>query len=127
MPATNQPASLKDARILIADDEFVIAADLEFVFRNAGADVRMASTLDEALNVANGDPLDVALLDVRLGTASSLRVAEALAERNVPFLFFSGQILPPEISTRFPQARALVKPVDYGKLLDETARMIHTH
>jgi len=127
MPVTENPAALKDARILIADDEFMIAADLEFVFRNAGADVRMAATLDEALTAANGDPLDVALLDVRLGTASSLRVAEALAERKIPFLFFSGQILPPEISTRFPQARALVKPVDYGKLLDETARMIHTH
>jgi DNA-binding NtrC family response regulator len=122
--AIENPAILKDARLLIADDEFMIAADLEFVFRNAGANVHMASTLDEALQAANAGELDGALLDVRLGTASSLGVAEALAQRKIPFLFFSGQILPPEISKRFPQAPALVKPVDYGKLLDVTAQML---
>src|ERR1700709_2513792 len=127
MSATTDPTTLKARRILVADDEFMIASDVEFILRNAGADVRVAGTLEEALQSATEDALDGALLDMRLGTSSSLRVAEKLSERKIPFMFFSGQILPPEVTSRFPQARALVKPVDYGKLLDATAQMLRAH
>jgi DNA-binding NtrC family response regulator len=124
MNAPANHAVLNDARILIADDEFVIASDLEFVLQNVGARVQIAGTLADALTLATNEELDAALLDARLGSESSLQVAEALAARQIPFLFFSGQLLPAEVLARFPQARALVKPVDYGKLLDATAQMV---
>jgi DNA-binding NtrC family response regulator len=127
MSTATNASILKDSRILVADDEFMIAADLEFVLRDAGADVRLAATLDEALRSATDDELSGALLDVRLGTTSSLHVAEKLTERKIPFLFFSGQVLPPEISTKFPQARTLVKPVDYGTVLDAISQMLRAH
>ena len=127
MSTAPDAAILKNSRILVADDEFMIAADLEFVLRDAGADVRLASTLDEALRAATNDELHGALLDVRLGTTSSLHVAEKLTEREIPFLFFSGQILPPELSAKFPQAPALMKPVDYGKVLEAISQLLRAH
>lgn len=127
MSTATDASILKDSRILVADDEFMIAADLEFVLRNAGADVRLAATLDEALRSATDDELNVALLDVRLGTTSSLHVAEKLTEREIPFIFFSGQILPPTIREKFPDARALMKPVDYGKVLDAISELLRAH
>jgi len=48
------------------------------------------ATVAEALALTAVDRLDAGLLDVNLGGERSYPVAEALAARNVPFLFLTG-------------------------------------
>ena len=79
--------SITSARILVVEDEPIIALDLERTFVDAGAYVvGPAYTLFEALEFARKEAIDVAILDVRLGGENSRDVARILASRGVPIL-----------------------------------------
>lgn len=108
-PESDQP--LRGMRILIADDEILIALDLEDILATAGAEVVSAATVSAAVDTARHEALNGALLDVRIGRQTSEPVAAALAERGIPFVFYSGHTLPDEMRAKFPDARVLIKPV----------------
>ncbi len=89
-PAAQGPADLRGARVLIVEDAVLLALELETGLSEAGAQVvGPAYELEEAMNLLNG-PLDAAVLDANLNGLSVIPVAEALAARNVPFVFATG-------------------------------------
>lgn len=49
-----------------------------------------AARLDQAQPLAESAEIDIALLDLNLGGARSIPVADILAKRGVPFVFMSG-------------------------------------
>lgn len=102
---------LKGLRILVADDEFLIAAAIEDTLKEAGAETVRAATVLAALEGADDEALSAALLDVRLGRQTTEEVADRLAGRDIPFLFYSGQDLPEYMRAKHPNAKVLVKPV----------------
>ena len=56
-------------------------------------------TVETALNAVQTEALDLAILDVNLSGERVYPVAEALAERHIPFLFLSGygeEAIPPD-------------------------------
>ena len=77
--------------ILIVEDEALIALDLESALLGAGCLVfgPMAG-LAEALRRIDDEPFDAALLDVNLNGELIFPLAEALAERSIPFVFLTG-------------------------------------
>jgi DNA-binding response OmpR family regulator len=80
-------------RVLVVEDDYVIATDMVALLRTAGAlPIGPVGWEDEALafvsNPANG--LDLAILDVDLHGTPSYRVADALAARGVPTIFTTG-------------------------------------
>ena len=109
-PTTEHAHPLQGLRLLVADDEFLIAASIEEAFHDAGADVVVAGTLKTALKIATEEPLSAALLDVHLGRQTTETVADVLANRAVPFLFYSGQALPENIRAKHPNVLVLTKP-----------------
>jgi DNA-binding NtrC family response regulator len=119
------PQPLRGLRILVADDEFLIAITIEDTLRDAGAEVVLASTLAQALKTATDGPISAALLDVRIGRETSEAVADALAARAVPFLFYSGQPLPDRMRDRHPAARVLVKPVRQDTFVEELRKIVN--
>lgn len=98
-----QDVSLKGLRVLILEDEVLIALDLEQACRDFGAaEVVIARTLDEV--AAIDAVFDVAVLDVMLDGRSTLGFAAGLSARGVPFVFATGY-------------------GDIGRLLDESGDM----
>ena len=84
------PNSLKGARVLIVEDAVLLALELETGLAEAGAQViGPAYELEEALALLD-QPIDAAVLDANLNGHSVIPVAEALAARNVPFVFATG-------------------------------------
>ncbi len=78
-------------RVLLVEDSMIIALDGEDVLKALGAeDVVVAPSLRQALAAVDQTPPSFALLDVNLGTETSLPVADLLAERGIPFIFASG-------------------------------------
>jgi DNA-binding response OmpR family regulator len=78
-------------RVLVAEDEFVIALEVEDVLRRAGYEVvGPAATPEDAARLATEEPLDAAVLDVELRGGRVFPAAEALARRGVPFVFLTG-------------------------------------
>jgi DNA-binding NtrC family response regulator len=109
---------LRGTRILVVDDEFLIAASIEHTLREAGADTVTAATVPAALRTADDGPLSAALLDVRLGPKTTEAVADLLAARAVPFVFYSGERLPNSMRDKHPTVKVLLKPVDHAVFVE---------
>lgn len=82
-----------DARkpcILVAEDEMLIAMMLEDRLEAMGYIVLKAARLHRALELAQSEPIDVAMLDINLAGEDSFPIATVLQRRGIPFLFSSG-------------------------------------
>lgn len=123
---TEREHPLQSLRILVADDEFLIAVCIEEALGNAGAEVVTVATLSAALKSATDELLSAALLDVRLGRQTTETVADLLAARGVPFVFYTGQELPDHIRQKHPDARVLAKPSKLAAFV-ETMRQVTSH
>ena len=82
---------LAGKRILIVEDEPLIAIDLESaVVDQQGTVISAPSTLAEAQRVAENEAFDGAILDLHLKEGLALPVAESLLQRAIPFVIHSG-------------------------------------
>jgi len=86
----DRPPNLNKARVLIVEDAVLLALELETGLSDAGAQViGPAYELAEALALLD-QPIDAAVLDANLNGLSVMPVAQALADRGVPFVFATG-------------------------------------
>ena len=80
--------SLHGRNVLVVEDEFLIALDLCQTLETEGCRVLgPAPTVADALRLLEAGPRpDAVVLDINLGGARAVPVAEALAARGIPFL-----------------------------------------
>jgi DNA-binding response OmpR family regulator len=79
------------ANILVVEDEFLVAMQIETILREAGWGViGPTGTLANAVTLARSATCDGAVLDVNLRGERVDEVAAILSERGIPFLFVSG-------------------------------------
>ncbi|MBS0411472.1 MAG: response regulator [Proteobacteria bacterium] len=83
---------LRGRRVLIVEDELMIAMLVEDMLADLGcAVVGPAHTLEAALKAAETEPdIDAALLDVNLAGQPVFPVADALRSRGAPLIFSTG-------------------------------------
>lgn len=103
---------MTSARILVVEDEFFIAEEIADALGAAGFEVvGPCPTVAAALAaIADGPSFDAAVLDASLRDASSLPVAEALAERGIPFAVVTGFSLD-QLPAPMAAAPVLTKPL----------------
>ncbi|HEY1943656.1 MAG TPA: response regulator [Roseiarcus sp.] len=108
---------LRNRRILVVEDEFIIAADLQHRLERVGAVViGPASSVERALALIASEPdLDAAVLDMNLGGKMAYPVADALADRRLPFVFASGYG-EAMLRERHPNAVNCDKPYEFRAL-----------
>jgi CheY-like chemotaxis protein len=92
MAPLKQPGRLPSGlRVLLVEDEFMVALLLETELATLGCEIiGPIGRLDRALEIAQREALDVAILDVNINGKEVYPVAEALAARDIPFVFVSG-------------------------------------
>ena len=116
--------ALEGVRVLIVEDEYLVAVLIEKILESAGCIViGPIPRLSEALDAARHDNCDAAVLDVNLAGQRIDPVADALSERNVPFLFVTGygaSALPGEYAER----PLLHKPFRMAELLGALSRVL---
>ena len=79
------------SRVLLVEDEAMIAMLIEDMLADLGCDVvATAGQLDEAVSLARSGSFDLAFLDLNLRGVPSYPVAQALRERGIPFAFVTG-------------------------------------
>jgi len=84
-------SSAPGKRLLIVEDEFLIAIMLEDMLTELDFDVAgTASNPARALELIASTEFDAAILDVNLDGCDSFAVAAALSERRIPFIFTTG-------------------------------------
>src|SRR5215472_3308440 len=92
MPSSDQPSPRTSGlRVLLVEDEIMVALLLEEMLGELGHTVvGPVARLQRALEMAQQEPLDVAILDVNINGSEVYPVAEALAARDIPFAFVTG-------------------------------------
>ena len=81
---------LEGCRVLLVEDESLVAMLAEDMLIDLGCEVTTAMRLEQALAHLAASEFDLAVLDVNLGGTRSYPVADLLIERCIPFLFATG-------------------------------------
>jgi CheY-like chemotaxis protein len=109
---------LEGLRILIVEDEMLLALDLEELLGSWGAKVLgPVSNVPKALALLLDEKPDAATLDMNLSGVSSLPIAIELAARKIPFVVVSGYNNADTRDDAFQNARFVNKPFKDSELL----------
>jgi CheY-like chemotaxis protein len=88
---SEQREMLNGRRVLIVEDEMVVAMLLEDMLEELGCQVAAtAARVPEALAAIEAIEIDAAILDVNLDGTRSYSVADALTARGIPLVFSTG-------------------------------------
>jgi PAS domain S-box-containing protein len=110
-------------RILVVEDSALIALEIEEAVRNLGFDVLgPVGRLSAAMELAQTQPVDGALLDINLDGVQVYPVADLLRERGVPIVFATGYDRRTVLPARFESVPTLAKPFSPSEL----ARLLAT-
>jgi DNA-binding response OmpR family regulator len=111
------PDRFHGRKVLIVEDEYMLADDLGRFLAAHGAEViGPAKTLEAGMLLASASALDCAVLDVNLRGESVLDLARLLDVKGVPIVFTTGydqEVLPPELRRQ----RFVSKPLNLERLL----------
>ena len=110
--------SLSGKRILLVEDEYLLARQLTRALAREGASVvgcvaTVAAAIDQ---LARLPQIDLAILDINLAGEPVYPVATELRQRDVPFLFLSGYELE-DRDPRFAGVPQLSKPITIATLM----------
>ncbi len=114
-----QSRGLHGKRVLVVEDEFLVALDLETELEDSGAKVTCASTLGQATGAAKAGTFDAVVLDLNLHGEVSYPLADYLAANAVPFVFHTGQGEQSVLAKRYPGVAVCNKPCE-GRVLLRT-------
>jgi DNA-binding response OmpR family regulator len=88
---TGQLAKQAAKRVLIVEDEVLLALHLEDLLTALGHEVvGQATRIDMAMELARESDIDFALLDINVAGTKSFPVADILLQRGIPFAFTTG-------------------------------------
>ena len=119
-----ETSRLAGKRLLVVEDEALVALDIVTVLEDAGAEVAgSAGTAKDALAIINNAALDAALLDANLRGDPVDEIAGALAAHNVPFLFVTGYG-PESLPKAFGGSAMLSKPFGQEQLIAAVALLV---
>ena len=112
--------NLAGLKILVVEDEPIIAMALEEQLEDAGAQPEVAGSIQRAHELLDARSFDAAILDINVHGEKSYSVAQVLAGRAVPFVFASGygDTLNPAEYANVP---TLTKPYDIAAVANALA------
>jgi CheY-like chemotaxis protein len=121
---------MKKKKILIVEDEVVTGMDLWHLLELWGYEMcKQVATGEEALRVVENERPDVILIDINLsGEMNGVETAKRISSRfGVPFIFLTGYCDPEmkEEAESINPAGYFVKPLDYYKLKETIASIVH--
>jgi DNA-binding NtrC family response regulator len=125
----------KKGIVLVVEDEPLIMLELEQMLGELGwHPTYLASDIDRAIELAENEVLDLAILDVNVKGRTSFVVARILEKKNVPIILATGYSTS-VITDSYPHAvylqkpyvksdlaRALKRAIDHTPLDDERRR-----
>lgn len=107
---------LKGLRILVVEDELLVALGLQDMLREFGCEsLGPFSRLGDAITAIDSGDFDCAILDVNVRGERSMAAAHMLRDNGVPFLFSTGY---GERIGDFPDVPVLQKPYAPDALRD---------
>jgi len=111
-------------KILLVDDERELVTTLAERLAIRGVDVDWATTGEEALEMAEAESYDIAVLDIKIPRISGISLKKKLQEKypEMKFIFMTGHGSEDDFRVGSIEAGAefyLVKPVDIKTLIEK--------
>jgi DNA-binding response OmpR family regulator len=122
MELTDLSSLLDGLRILLLEDELLIAMDVEQLCLDHGAsEVTIVRSLGDLDQAGIAGRYDAAIVDLMLGGVSTLDFAQRLKDCDVPFVFATGYSETDEIRSTFPGVALVEKPYAGADLVEAVA------
>jgi len=114
---------LQGTRVLVAEDDAILAFDLGIMLQKAGANILgPALTLAHTLSLAETAPMSAAVLDISLRDEEVFPAALALKARGVGIVFYTGYAAVDRLRREWPEAQVLTKPTPSRLLIQAVCR-----
>ena len=111
---------MKDAKILVVDDDPPIADMLVMVLEDEGYAVQTAHDGETALATVQRGPPDLVVTDVMMPGTSGIAVARHLRSRGIPVILMSAAVRYPDL----PDVPFIAKPFAVDRFLGMVARAL---
>jgi CheY-like chemotaxis protein len=113
-------------RVLVVEDEFLIALELEEMLQELGCEViGPIGTIKEALEICQSMDADAAIVDLVLHGEPADPIAKVLTARNIPFGFASG--MDSDLGNGWQELPFVKKPYLLEDLCDFLRQILPTH
>jgi two-component SAPR family response regulator len=117
--------NLAGKRVLIAEDEALIAMDLEMIVEEAGGiPIGSYSRLEEVVEAINTKEFDCAILDVTLIREEVFPAADKLIEKGIGFIFHSGNVSRANMDSRYKSIPLCPKPSTPNSLMEALSSVV---
>ena len=114
----------QSARILIVEDEPLVAEDLRTVLVDAGFEIAgVAARVATALSLIETVACDAAIVDANLAGASASPVAAVLSARGLPFIVLSGYTRE-QLQSEFSEGFFIEKPYRLTEVIDSLSTIL---
>jgi CheY-like chemotaxis protein len=128
VPATSTDGGLVGLRILVVEDEFLVALELEQLLGGRGCQVvGPAPSVGRALALLGVERVDAAVLDVNVDGGRVTPVAEALKAREIPFVLATGYGTSAFPEPALCEAPRVNKPVVEAELMQVLGAALTRH
>jgi CheY-like chemotaxis protein len=121
-PQRERPSAVLRGPVLLVEDSLIIAMDAEDILVRLGATrVATAASISAAREEIAAERFEVAILDINLGTETSLPIADTLREAGIPYCFATGYGEQLQLPADHAGAPVLQKPytaVNMGRMLE---------
>jgi DNA-binding response OmpR family regulator len=112
------------ARILIVEDEPMIAMNLEDLLVEQGFEIAgVVRKLEKALALIESAACDAAIIDANLAGVSASPAASAMAARGLPFMIMSGYSHE-QLRAKFPGALFIQKPCRPKQIIQALSELL---
>ncbi len=133
MPQPDSQSGRRPPRVLIVDDEPNIVISIEFLMRQAGYEVVVAHTGEEAMALIEAQPPDIVILDIMLPGIDGFEVCQWIRDHpewdDVKIMMLTAKGRDIEISKGFALgANAYItKPFSTRHFVEEVKRLLGDH
>ncbi|MHA6289536.1 hybrid sensor histidine kinase/response regulator [Maricaulis sp. CAU 1757] len=123
----NGPQGLQGLKVMVCEDDAIIALNIEYALQDAGCEVRVAHTGEEALEMLRDARSDILVSDLGLPGISGIELARRAREAypDLALVFATGQNRVEGIET-MDRALALTKPFTDDMLVDAIRDLVAT-
>jgi DNA-binding response OmpR family regulator len=116
--STNQSLTLAGRRVLVIEDQYLIAIEIVEVLERAGAQVvGPTGTVSKATKLISDDGFDLAVVDVELRDGQAYTLVDALQDANVPLVFLSGYERE-QLRREYRELPHIAKPFQHRQLVN---------
>jgi light-regulated signal transduction histidine kinase (bacteriophytochrome)/CheY-like chemotaxis protein len=111
-------------KVLLVEDQMLIAMDVENMLEDNGIfGVETATSSGMALEKLKSFSPDIAILDINLGSDTSIPVAQELLKRDIPFMFATGYSDSLSVPVELTNVPVIRKPYDEDALMSAIGRL----